>query len=135
MIITDHAVHTIGQIATQAGIRTSKIRYYESIGLLKTPARVSGRRVYGQEILDTLRLIQFAQDAGFAIPEIHQVLEGFARTTPASTRWHAVAVRKLEEVRRLIARARQMEALLGRLLACECVGLGDCMSACGSAPT
>lgn len=131
----DDVVLTIGQIAKQAGIRTSKIRYYESIGLLKTPARASGRRVYGADILTTLRLIQFAQDAGFAIPEIHHVLEGFDRTTPASSRWHAVAARKLAEVRRLIGRARQMEALLGRLLACECVRLGDCVSSCGAPST
>lgn len=40
---------TIGQVATAAGIRTSKIRYYESVGLLVTVRRVGANCVYQRE--------------------------------------------------------------------------------------
>jgi MerR family redox-sensitive transcriptional activator SoxR len=35
---------TISQVARQAGVATSALRYYERIGLLPPPARSSGRR-------------------------------------------------------------------------------------------
>jgi MerR family redox-sensitive transcriptional activator SoxR len=120
----------IGQIAKQVGIRTSKIRYYESVGLLSAPARRSGRRVYESEVLDTLRLIQFAQDAGFSIEEIRHVLRGFDRSTPASVRWQSMAREKLQDVATLIERAQRMQQILESLLSCECVQLSECASQC-----
>lgn len=126
----NHSELSIGAVARMAGVRTSKLRYYESVGLLPSGRRVSGRRVYGPEVLDTLALVQFAQDAGFSIPEIRHVLDGFDRKTPPSKRWRAVAERKLQEVRALMARARRMESVLETLLTCECVSLADCVESC-----
>ena len=37
---------SIGELARRAGIRASAIRYYESIGLMPSPIRSSGRRQY-----------------------------------------------------------------------------------------
>ncbi|MFN8565769.1 MAG: MerR family DNA-binding transcriptional regulator, partial [Anaerolineae bacterium] len=37
---------TISEVARRVGVRTSTLRYYESIGLLPAPKRVSGRRRY-----------------------------------------------------------------------------------------
>lgn len=125
---------TIGQVAKEAGIRTSKIRYYESVGLLSAAPRVSGQRVYDPDVLNTLRLIQFAQDAGFSIDEIRHVLDGFDRRTPASERWQKVAKRKLQDVATLIERAQRMQRVLESLLSCECVQLSECVSSCSPAP-
>ena len=44
----------ICEVARRAGVRPSAIRYYESIGLLPEPQRLSGRRRYPEEILRTL---------------------------------------------------------------------------------
>ncbi len=52
---------TIGQIAQRAGIQTSAIRYYESIGLLPSPKRVNKRRYYDLSVLRRLGLIQLAR--------------------------------------------------------------------------
>jgi MerR family redox-sensitive transcriptional activator SoxR len=121
---------SIGAVARMAGVRTSKIRYYESVGLLPAGPRVSGRRVYSTAVLDTLALIEFAQGAGFSIPEIRHVLDGFDRQTPASKRWRQVAQRKLKQVRATIERTRRMEGVLEALLTCECVRLVDCVTEC-----
>ena len=125
---------TIGQIAKQAGIRTSKIRSYESVGLLRAAPRVSGHRVYDADVLDTLRLIQFGQDAGFSIDEIRHVLGGFDRRTPASERWQAIAKCKLQDVAKLIERAQRMQRVLESLLSCECIQLSECVASCGPTP-
>jgi MerR family redox-sensitive transcriptional activator SoxR len=121
---------TIGGVAKQVGIRTSKIRYYESVGLLGAAPRVSGRRVYESDIVDTLRLIQFAQDAGFTIDEIRHILRGFDRSTPASARWQIMARAKLRDVAMLIERAERMQQILESLLSCECVQLSECARLC-----
>ena len=51
---------TIGEVAAKATIATSAIRYYERSGLLKQPLRKNGRRVYSDDVLHELVIIEFA---------------------------------------------------------------------------
>ena len=46
---------TISEVARRAGLRPSAIRYYERIGILNAPPRVSGRRSYDPSVLQWLR--------------------------------------------------------------------------------
>jgi MerR family redox-sensitive transcriptional activator SoxR len=118
---------TIGDLARQAGVRTSALRYYESVGLLAPPTRVNGRRVYDASAIDVLKLIRLAKGAGFSMAEIRRLLNGFDRATPASARWQTMATRKLEDVNGLIERAERMRDLLRKLLTCQCVQLAECV--------
>jgi MerR family transcriptional regulator, redox-sensitive transcriptional activator SoxR len=118
---------TIGEVARRAGVRASALRYYESVGLLRAPRRAAGRRAYEAEVLDTLRVVRLARDAGFSLAEIRLLLHGFAQSTPASKRWRPLAERKLRDVTAHIERARRMQRLLEGLLACECGELADCV--------
>ena len=101
----------IGEIARQAGIRPSALRYYESIGLLPTPKRVNGRRRYDQRTVQMLRVVQLAQHAGFTVAEIQMLLHGFAPDTPPAARWQALAHQKLRELDTVIAHAQQRHFL------------------------
>lgn len=124
----------IGEIAKRAGVRPSALRYYERVGLLEPPPRVSGQRRYAPDVLDTLRLVELAQEAGFTIAEIRELLDGFDQATPASERWQALARAKLKEVRRRIEQAHRMERLLHALLDCSCTDLSDCVQYCRPVP-
>ena len=118
---------TISEVARQVGIRASAIRYYESVGLLPAPRRVSGRRRYDASVLQRLAIIQLAQQAGFTVSEMRTLFTGFAADTPASERWHALAQAKLAEVDALIRRAQGMKRLLEEsLLQCRCLTLEEC---------
>ena len=65
----------IGQVADQTGIPAPTIRYYESIGLLKAPARSpAGYRRYNDGTLTELRFIRKAQALGFSLDEISEIL-------------------------------------------------------------
>ena len=66
---------TIGQLAKEAGITTSAIRYYETEGLL-TPAQrtSSGYRLFNQDAVITLSFIKRAQQLGFSLHDIHHLL-------------------------------------------------------------
>lgn len=72
------ATLTIGELAKQAGLRTSALRYYEQEGLLLPSGRTeSGYRLYAPDSLDTIHLIQRAQRLGFTLAEIHTLLSGW----------------------------------------------------------
>jgi MerR family redox-sensitive transcriptional activator SoxR len=117
---------TIGEVARRAGVRTSALRYYESIGLLSAPQRVNGRRRYDPSTVQLLGVIQLAQQAGFTIAEIQTLFHGFAAETPPAERWRPLVEHKLGEIEALIARAQQMKRILETLLGCGCLRLEEC---------
>jgi MerR family redox-sensitive transcriptional activator SoxR len=118
---------TIGEVAKQAGIRASAIRYYESVEVLPAPQRINGRRRYDSRVLEQLAIIQMAQQAGFTVAEIRTLFNGFTPETPASARWEAFAQQKLTEVDDLIRRAQAMKRVLEEvLLRCRCLTLDEC---------
>ena len=117
---------TIGEVARRADVRASTLRYYESVGVLPVPKRVNGQRRYDPEVFELLAVVRVAQQAGFTVAEIRTLLHGFSADTPPSTRWQALARRKLPEVEALIERTIGMRDLLQRGLDCECLNLKDC---------
>lgn len=116
----------IGEVAKIAGVAASAIRYYERTGLLPKAERVSGRRVYGEDVLRRLTAIRVAREAGFTISEVRTLLGDVDEETPLSDRWKAMAQRKLLDVEALIERAQGMKRLLEEGLACGCVSFDDC---------
>jgi MerR family redox-sensitive transcriptional activator SoxR len=88
----------IGEVARRAGVRPSKLRYYEGIGMLPSPERANGRRRYDAEVLDRLAIVRVAQLAGFTLSEVRTLLDGFSEDTPPSERWRVLAREKLPEV-------------------------------------
>ncbi len=117
---------TIGEVARQAGLRTSAIRYYESVGLLPTPERAGGQRRYGPDVLTRLRLVRMAQEAGFSLDEIRTLLDGFPEGTPAGERWNELARYKIPEVDAVIARTLAVRTVLEESLRCGCLTLDAC---------
>lgn len=117
---------TIGEAASQAGVATSALRYYERAGLLPKVERVGGRRVYGSEVLRRLTAIRVAREAGFTISEVRTLVGDVDEDTALSDRWRELAQRKLADVESLIERAQGMKRLLEEGLACGCVSFDDC---------
>ncbi len=116
----------IGEVARQAGINASAIRYYEKEGLLAEPERVGGKRRYDPGAVRRLALIEAAKSAGLSIREIRTLLHGFPADVAASERWRSLASERLKEVDRLIAELRRMRVLLDEALRCECASLDEC---------
>ena len=123
----------IGEVARQAGVRTSTLRYYESVGLLPPPSRVHGHRRYDPSVFSLLAILRMAQHAGFSLKEMHLLVHGFPQETPASERWQQLAGKKLQEVEALITHAQQTKHTLECLLQCQCLRLEDCVQG-GEAP-
>jgi DNA-binding transcriptional MerR regulator len=66
----------IGEIAKLTGLSASRIRFYESQGLLSAARRSNGYRTYAADTLVALNVITSAQDAGFTLDEIRRLLPG-----------------------------------------------------------
>ncbi len=65
----------IGEIAARAGVSVDTLRYYERRRLLsRAPRTTGGFRLFSAETIDRVRFIKQAQDLGFSLDEIGQLL-------------------------------------------------------------
>ena len=117
---------SISEVARQAGLRPSALRYYEQIGILDAPPRVGGKRRYDVSALHRLAVVQRARQLGFTLTEIRQLFAGFSRETPASERWRRLAGRKLEDLDAMLERVKTMQQLLRKMQGCRCTTLEQC---------
>lgn len=119
---------SITEVADRTGLRPSALRYYEEVGLIASPARRGGRRVYPESVLERLRLIASVQSCGFTIAEIRELL---VEDGCSPARWKPLAERKLVEVGALIEKAKLTRRLLEESLDCQCRALEDCVPTTG----
>lgn len=66
----------IGQVALQSGIPIKTLRYYDELGLLRSPTRSTGGfRLFSTEVFERLSLIKGAQSLGLNLQEIKELLQ------------------------------------------------------------
>lgn len=123
--MSDSPQLTIGEVARRAGVATSAIRYYESIGLLPEPDRLSGQRRYDQDVLGRIAFVGVAQSAGFKLEEIKDLMRS-ADGAGMGDQIRALSRRKLGEVEELLARARAMKGWLEVANTCDCETPAEC---------
>ncbi len=64
------------ELAGQAGVNTETLRYYERRGLLTEPPRTrGGYRDYPTATVELLRFIKRAQELGFTLDEVEELLD------------------------------------------------------------
>jgi len=111
----------IGEVAAGAGVNIQTLRYYERRGLLPEPGRRgSGFRAYDPETIRLVRFIKRAQELGFTLREIAELVE-LRRSPRGGAEVRALAAAKIEDIERRMARLSAMRNALGGLVqACEC---------------
>ena len=119
---------TIGEVARRAGLHTSAIRYYESVGLLPPPKRVNGRRRYDERVFQRLGLIQLVRGAGFGIQEMQTLFAAFSDDRPVPLVWQTVADQKEAQLQAIINQAQATLLLLNHARNCQCEQVGDCVT-------
>ena len=117
---------TIGEVARQVGLNTSAIRYYESLGVLPEPKRVSGQRRYDATTIRRLQVIDVAKRAGFSLDEARVLLAADDGDGSAHEQLRDLAQRKLPEVDAVIQRAQAMRNWLSVATGCGCETLDVC---------
>jgi MerR family redox-sensitive transcriptional activator SoxR len=124
--VNDWPELTIGEVARNAGVAASSIRYYESIGLLPAPERLHGQRRYGTDVLGKLAFIGIAQSAGFKLYEIRDLVHSVDASDGMAGRMRSLSSRKLDEVEALLERTRAMKGWLEVAKQCGCQTPDEC---------
>lgn len=120
---------TIGEVARQAGVAATALRYYEQIGLVPEPARLGGQRRYDDSILARLEVIALCKAAGFSLEEIQLLFADDAPGRPVS---RALAEAKLAEIDARIASLARARAVIEWGMRCTCPSIDSCT--CGIHP-
>ena len=114
----------VGEVAKQAGVNLQTIHYYERRGLLPKPPRTgSNYRAYPEDAVLRVRFIKRAQELGFTLKEIKELLSLRAapRTRCADVRERAEA--KVQDIDRKVGTLQAMRKALNKLIG-ECSGSG-----------
>src|SRR5215218_81191 len=106
---------TIGELARRAGVATSALRYWEELGLLPTPARISGQRHYPESAVGLVGVILLLRDVGFSLAEQKELMTSRA---VARADWQRLARRKLAELDDQIAKAQTARKAIDHALHC-----------------
>src|SRR5213595_1459635 len=107
----------ISEAAEQAGVNVQTVRYYERRGLLpRPPRRTSGYREFPDDAVRIVRFIKRAQDLGFSLDEVEELirLRNDKRRDRAKVR--ALADKRVRQVERKIAELRAMKKALSHLI-------------------
>jgi MerR family transcriptional regulator, redox-sensitive transcriptional activator SoxR len=120
------ATLSIGQVADEAGINVSAIRFYEREGLLPETERVGGQRRFTTEAITRLGVIATAKRAGLSLAEVSLLLGANDDGVPTHEPLRDLAERKLPEVEALIARAEAVRDWLVAASDCDCETLDVC---------
>lgn len=116
---------TIGKAARKAEVGVETIRFYERKGLIEQPPKpaLSGFRSYPEETIARIRFIRQAQELGFSLREVRELLELRADPAAAAADVRARAQAKLDDVNAKMRRLERIGKALETLIA-ACPGRG-----------
>lgn len=113
-----------GQVAREAGVNVETLRYYERRGLLEGPARTaSNYRLYPENAVRRVRFIKLAQELGFTLDEIKELLLLRASPKAGCADVRARATAKVADIDGKLRLLRSMRRALSKLID-ECSGTG-----------
>lgn len=116
----DQGAILIGEVSRQTGLSIHAIRFYEAEGLLPEPTRTgSGYRLFSPQAVGQLQFIRKAQQLGFSLHEIRELLVLRDRDTDACSHVKSLVEEKLASVRAKVQELTAVEADLKRVLT-EC---------------
>lgn len=112
----------IGEAAKETGLSIDTIRFYEKEGLLQHSARTEGGfRLFGPGQIGALKFIRNAQELGFSLNEIRELLILQREHVPACSHVKELLEHKLAGLARKIEELRTLERTL-KLALRKCVG-------------
>ena len=129
---------TIGRLARAADVGVETIRYYQDRKLLPIPHADGAFRYYPMSLVERIRFIKRAQELGFSLEEVKELLQLEDGTDRKSIR--RVASTRLSQIEAKLADLKRMQRVLKDLLTeCEhtnadlpCPIIGSIRAPCAS---
>lgn len=114
---------TIGELAAQTGLAPSALRYYEQLGLIPPPRRVSGQRRYDRSAVQVVGMVLFLREVGFSLAETKNMMSSRSSSQDV---WRELARHKVGELEERITRAQVAKVALQHGLRCKHDDILDC---------
>ena len=112
---------TIGRLARAAGVGIETVRYYQQRALLPLSRSIGAQRHYPPQAVQRIRFIKRAQELGFSLDEISELLRLQDGSERAPIR--QVASQRLAQIEHKLADLKRMRKVLRHLVeACEHAG-------------
>ena len=109
------AVH-IGKAAIAAGVTVDTIRFYQRLGLIKSAGRsLGGYRLFDEEQIRDLAFVRHAQELGFSLTEIKELL-ALRQKNHAWSEAQSMLKHKVRDVQEKIKSLSRLEAELADAL-------------------
>ena len=109
---------TRGDVAERAGVSRETVRYYEKRELIPKPPRTAaGYRQYTDEYVERIQFVKRAQELGFTLKEINDLLSLQADPAISSSQVKQQAEEKVANVDEKIRDLRRIKDALTSLLA------------------
>lgn len=120
--------YSIGELASETGVKVPTIRYYEGIGLIDAPPRTEGnQRRYDRSALDRLRFIAHARSMGFPMESLRAMLRIAGHKDAPCADLDELVRGRLAEVDERIGRLTALRGELSGMLASHHHGtVGEC---------
>lgn len=105
---------TIGHLARAAGVNVETVRYYQRVSLVQEPPKpLAGYRHYPSDTVDRLKFIKRAQQLGFRLKEIAELLElGDGRCADIRTRAEEKRTQIHQQIKDLVNLRETLDALI-----------------------
>ena len=114
---------TIGKVAKAAGVGVETIRFYEKKGLIEQPPSRGTYRTYPKTVVGRIRFVKRAQELGFTLAEIRELLSLTDQPHENRAAVKELAQRKVDAILDKIAGLKKAEATLSDLVE-QCSGEG-----------
>jgi len=112
-----HQTLRTGEVAARAGVNIQTLRYYERRGLIPEPERrASGYRNYPPHAVSIIRFIKRAQELGFTLTEVEELLRIRSNEAASCAEVRAAAQAKIEDIENRLKSLRAMKRALGILV-------------------
>jgi len=108
---------TIGKIAKQAGVGVETVRFYERKGLIKQPKKKAsdGFRTYSEDEARKIRFIKRAQELGFTLKEVKDLLDLNSNPKATCEDVRVLAEEKINEIDQKIKDLNRMKSSVRQL--------------------
>jgi len=107
----------IGQIAKETGLNVQSIRFYEREGLLPSVDRsTSGYRIYQKDSIQRIQFIKHAQEVGFSLKEISELLSLKVNPDGSCHMVQQIAAEKLKQLEERLESIERMKLTLSSMM-------------------
>lgn len=110
---------TIGKLAEMAGVGVETIRFYQRKNLLREPKASGAFRTYSEDDAQRIFFIKRAQDLGFTLSEVKELLELNTKPRVTCAMVKEKTLSKIKEIEEKMADLNRMKGSLEKL-ACAC---------------